>query len=89
MYVPGRFEINNTSDYSSETNSSIINFDYQGNAISFEKGKDVMVNLTSMAKLFPEKNLSQIVNSQEINEYVKALTEIQNYISADLLIVRK
>lgn len=69
--------------------NSIINFDYKGSQISFEKGKNVMVNLTSMAKPFPEKNLSQIINSLEIKEYINALTEIQNYSSADLLIVRK
>lgn len=70
-------------------NTSIINFDYKGNQIPFEKGKDVLVNLTAMAKPYPDKNLSQIINSLEIKEYVKALTEIQNYSSADLLIVRK
>lgn len=70
-------------------NTSIINFDYKGNQIPFERGKEVMVNLTAMAKPFPEKNLSQIINSLEIKEYMKALTEIQNYSSADLLIVRK
>lgn len=69
--------------------SSIINFDYKGNQIPFEKGKEVLVNLTAMAKPYPEKNLSQIINSLEIKEYINALTEIQNYSSADLLIVRK
>lgn len=70
-------------------NTSIINFDYKGNQIPFERGKEVMVNLTAMAKPYPEKNLSQIINSLEIREYINALTEIQNYSSADLLIVRK
>ena len=70
-------------------NTSIINFDYKGNQISFEKGKDVLVNLTTMAKLYPEKNLSTIINSLEIKEYINALTEIKNFSSADLLIVRK
>lgn len=70
-------------------NTSIINFDYKGNQVTFEKGKHVMVNLTAMAKMYPDKNLSQIVNSLEVKEYIKALTEIQNYSSADLLIVRK
>lgn len=69
--------------------SSIINFDYKGNQIPFERGKEVMVNLTALAKPYPEKNLSQIINSLEIREYINALTEIQNYSSADLLIVRK
>ena len=70
-------------------NTSIINFDYKGNQIPFERGKDVLVNLTSMAKSYPEKNLSTIINSLEIREYINALTEIKNFSSADLLIVRK
>lgn len=70
-------------------NTSIINFDYKGNQIPFEKGKDVLVNLTAMAKPYPEKNLSTIINSLEIKEYISALTEIKNFSSADLLIVRK
>lgn len=69
--------------------NSIINFDYKGNQIPFEKGKEVMVNLTAMAKPYPEKNLSTIINSLEIKEYINALTEIKNFSSADLLIVRK
>ena len=70
-------------------NTSIINFDYKGSQISFEKGKNVMVNLTSMAKPFPEKNLTQIINSQEINDYCISLSKLQNYSLADLLIVRR
>ena len=69
--------------------SSIINFDYKGSQISFEKGKNVMVNLTSMAKPFPEENLTQIINSQEINDYCISLSKLQNYSLADLLIVRR
>ena len=69
--------------------SSIINFDYKGSQISFEKGKNVMVNLTSMAKPFPEKNLTQIIDSQEINDYCISLSKLQNYSLADLLIVRR
>lgn len=49
----------------------------------------VYVNLTEFAKPFPNKNLSQIINSLEIREYICALAEIQNYSSADLLIIRK
>lgn len=49
----------------------------------------VYVNLTEVAKAFPNKNLSQIINSQEIRDYCNALAEIQNYSSADLLIVSK
>lgn len=69
--------------------NSIINFDYKGNQISFEKGRNIMVNLTSMAKPFPNKNLTQIINSQEISDYCNSLSKLQNYSFADLLIVRK
>lgn len=68
---------------------NIINYDYKGSNISFEKGREVMVNLTSMAKPFPEKNLTQIINSQEINDYCNSLSKLQNYSFSDLLIVRK
>ena len=65
-------------------------YNYNGNNITFQLGNgDVMVNLTDVAKAFPEKNLSQIINSLEIQEYIRRLTEIKNYSSADLLIVRK
>lgn len=62
---------------------------YKGNNITFELGNgDVMVNLTEMAKSFPDKNLSQIVKSKEIKEYVSKLSAIKNYIPTDLLLVR-
>ena len=69
--------------------NSIINFDYKGNQIPFEKGKDVLVNLTAMAQSYPEKNLTTIVNSQEINDYCYSLSKLKKYSFADLLIVRK
>ena len=69
--------------------NSIINFDYKGNQIPFEKGKDVLVNLTAMAKSYPEKNLTTIVNSQEINDYCYSLSKLKKYSFADLLIVRR
>lgn len=81
--TPAHDKINNNMQ------NSIINFDYKGSQISFEKGHDVMVNLTSMAKSFPEKNLTQIINSQEINDYCISLSKLQNYSLADLLIVRR
>lgn len=70
-------------------NASIIKFDYNGNQIPFEKGDDVMVNLTAMAKAYPEKNLSTIVNSQEINEYCASLSKLKNFSLADLLTVKR
>lgn len=70
-------------------NTSIINFNYKGNQISFERGNDVMVNLTAMAKPYPNKNLTNIINSQEIRDYCNSLTKLQNYSLADLLIVKR
>lgn len=67
-------------------NTSIIKFDYNGNIIPFEKGNDVMVNLTSMAKAYPDKNLSTIVNSQEISDYCTSLSKLKNFGFADSLI---
>ena len=59
---------------------------YEGTEISFELSNgDVMVNLTDVAKAFPSKNLSQIINSKEIREYVNRLAAIRNYIASDLL----
>ena len=48
-----------------------------------------MVNLTAMAKPYPNKNLTNIINSQEINEYCNSLSKLQNYSLADLLIVKR
>lgn len=48
-----------------------------------------MVNLTAMAKAYPDKNLSTIVNSQEISDYCASLSKLKNFSFADLLIVRK
>jgi phage antirepressor YoqD-like protein len=70
-------------------NTSIIKFDYNGNQIPFEKGDDVMVNLTAMAKAYPDKNLSTIVNSQEISDYCASLSKLKNFSLADLLIVKR
>lgn len=70
-------------------NTSIIKFDYNGNVIPFEKGSDVMVNLTAMAKAYPDKNLSTIVNSQEISDYCTSLSKLKNFSLADLLIVKR
>ena len=67
----------------------IIKFGYNGNQIPFENGSNVMVNLTAMAKAYPDKNLTQIVNSQEIKEYCASLSKLQNYSLADLLQVRR
>jgi hypothetical protein len=64
---------------------------YRGSEIHYENAtnKGIKVNVTEFAKAFPDKNLSTIINSQEIKEYVEKLSEIKNFSSADLLEVRK
>lgn len=64
-------------------------FQYNGSPITFEKGDSVTVNLTDMAKAFPSKNLTQIVNSQEVKEYCESLSKLYNYSLVDLLIVMR
>ena len=73
---------------SSAHDTSILN--YNGNSIHFEISQnDVMINLTEMAKAFPKKNLTQIISSAEIQEYLTALSKLQIYSFVDLLQVRK
>lgn len=66
-------------------------FDYNGSEVpmTLNGNGTVYVNLTEIAKAFPNKNLTQIVNSQEIKEYCKSLSKLQNYSFADLLIVKR
>lgn len=65
-------------------------FSYEGNNVTMRLENGVVfVNLTEVAKAFPSKNLSVIVNSKEIQGYISRLTEIRNFSSADLLIVSK
>ena len=65
-------------------------FSYNGNGVTMKvKDGTVYVNLTEFARPFPNKNLTQIVNSQEIKEYCNVLSKLQNYSLADLLIVTR
>lgn len=75
--------------YTDMTNIQVFN--YNGSNVPMTRNENgvVYVNLTEIAKAFPNKNLSKIVNSIEIKEYCKALAEITNVSSADLLIVSK
>ena len=70
---------------------SAQSFEYNGCEVSMTKNVNgnVYVNLTEFAKLFPNKNLTHIINSLEINEYCKALSKVQNCSFVDLLIVKK
>ena len=65
-------------------------FSYNGNNVRMKKLNGyVLICLTDFAKSFPEKNLSTIINSKEITDYVGRLSEIKNFSSLDLLKVVK
>lgn len=49
----------------------------------------VYVNLTEVAKAFPDKNLTHIINSQEISDYCEKFPKLQNCSLADLLIITR
>lgn len=65
-------------------------FSYNGNNVRMRKMNGyVLVCLTDFAKSFPDKNLSTIINSKGITDYVTRLSEIKNLSSLDLLQVTK
>ena len=72
-------------------NSAQKSYHYHGYEVQLTRNENgvVYVNLTEVAKAFPKKNLTQIVNSQEIKEYCESLSKLQNYSLADLLIVKR
>ena len=61
-------------------------FSYNGINVRMRKMNGyILVCLTDFARLFPDKNLSTIINSKEMTDYVNRLSEIKNFISTDLL----
>lgn len=82
----------NNSTLQSTANPSEMGklFSYNGNKVTMRMSNGVVyVNLTEVANAFPQKNLTQIVNSQEMKDYCEALSKLQNYSFTDLLIVSK
>lgn len=65
-------------------------FSYNGNNVTMRVQNGVVyVNLTEVAKAFTDKNLTNIINSQEISDYCKKFSKLQNCSLADLLIVKR
>lgn len=63
-------------------------FSYRSSNVRMKKvNGTVFVCLTDMAKGFPDKNLSNIINSKEMTDYINRLTEIQICSSADFQLV--
>ena len=87
-------------NYSNRTNASVLGtaspsemgqiFSYNGNSVRMRKMNGyILVCLTDFAKPFPDKNLSTIINSREITDYIARMSEIKNFSSLDLLKVTK
>lgn len=65
-------------------------FSYNGKNVTMRVRKGVVyVNLTEVAKAFPDKNLTHIINSQEISDYCEKFSKLQNCSLADLLIITR
>lgn len=65
-------------------------FEYSGTNVAMRvMNGEVQVCVSDFAKAFPKKNLSQIVNSKEIQDYVARMSELKNYSSLDLLEVKR
>ena len=65
-------------------NNSIINFDYKGSQISFNKGENVMINATQMAKPFG-KSPKDFLKTEQTKHYIAALSEVKKILSSDLV----
>ena len=73
---------------SANENGIVSVFNYNGNNVTFKKLNGLYyINMTEVAKAFPNKNLTNIINSLEFKEYCEAFCKLQNYSLADLLIV--
>lgn len=82
--------INNQDPFRPSMENAGKIFNYNGNNVTMRmENGTVYVNLTEFAKPFPDKNLSTIINSKEINEYCESLSKLKNFSLADLLIVTR
>ena len=73
-----------------EIQNSLQVFTYEGRNVTFDlTNGDVMVNLTEVAKAFPDKNLTHILNTQKMSEYIEKMSKLRNISLADLLTVKR
>lgn len=63
-------------------------FQYNGSPISFNKGNNIMVNATEMAKPFGKEPKFWLMN-QSTNDYLSELSKVRNLTLADLVQVTK
>lgn len=80
---------NNSSQKTTERLDEIATiFNYNGNDITFADDKgNVYINMSQVAKSFPNKNLTTILKSKEINDYVSIFSKLKNFSLADLVII--
>lgn len=64
--------------------TSIINFNYKGSQISFNRGENVMVNATQMAKPF-DKSPKDFLKTDQTKRFILALSEVKKILSSDLV----
>lgn len=70
-----------------QNKNEVIKYDYNGTAITFQHGANVMVNATEMAKPF-DKHAKHWLGNQSTKEFLEALTKVRNLTLADLVTVR-
>lgn len=64
--------------------NNVIIEKYEGNGVSFLKGKNMMVNATKMAKPFG-KMPKDWLKTQSAKDFLKAMTERKKILSTDLV----
>lgn len=65
-------------------------FSYNNNNVRMHKENGVVyVCVTDIARVFPRKNLTTIINSKEIQDYLEVLSKLKNISLADLLQVKR
>ena len=64
--------------------SQIKVFSYNGSNISFNKGDEVMVNATEMAKPFG-KSPKDFLKTEQTKRFIEALSEVKKILSSDLV----
>lgn len=70
-----------------QNKNEVIKYDYNGTAITFQHGANVMVNATEMAKPF-DKHAKHWLGNQSTKEFLEELTKVRNLTLDDLVEVR-
>ena len=63
--------------------NNIIKFEYKNNEVAFEKGNDVMVNATMMAKPFGKQPIDWL-KTEQAKEFIATYSKLRNISLADL-----